>query len=87
MKIKYTARKNKRINHGFLWILTLEPDENNLLYNCYTKQLEPSPLYVGPCLTVKSFRRKLKRFPFGVKFELVSLDPGVESVIGTGTKR
>jgi len=77
MKIKYTARKNKRINHGFLWILTLEPDENNLLYNCYTK----------PCLTVKSFRRKLKRFPFGVKFELVSLDPGVGSVIGTGTKR
>lgn len=87
MKVKYTDRKNKRRNHDFIWIRTLEPSKNNLLYNKHTNEWVPFPLVIESCKTVKSFRRKLKRFPFGVKFELVSPDPGVGSVIGTGTKR
>lgn len=89
MKLKYTAKKGKRINYGFVGFCC---SGRGWWYNRDTNQWEETPKggvkwfsSHQDCKTVKSFRRKLKSAPKGVRFELVSRWVG-HSVSGVGTK-
>ncbi len=76
MKLKYEARKLKRMNYGFMGFTTFE---NGWWFNLNTKKWvqdhkSDKTVYSSyqDCRTVKAFRRTLKYAPKGVKFILVS---------------
>jgi len=88
MKLKYQRHRGDRINHNFMGFTTFELYLFNLdlkiwqhvddLGNCNYSSHED-------CRTMKAFRRKLKKCPYGVRFMLSSRWKGY-NIEGVGTK-
>jgi hypothetical protein len=85
MKLKYESKKPQRVKRYFMGYTTYE----EWWYNLTLKKWEnnKSPLYSysthAPCNSVKAFRRKLKKAPFGIEFILISRYEG-HNVTGIG---
>lgn len=87
MKLKYKSSKGSRINYNFLGFTTFEKGWW-FNYNSNKWEINPEVGIKGysshqPCKSVKSFRRKLKKAPYGVNFILVSRWKGCD-VFGKG---
>ena len=75
MELKYEAKKPYRFNYGFAWMTSID---NGWWFDEVLKKWSKNPDYKHElsscqyCKTVKSFKRKLKKAPNGVRFILVS---------------
>ena len=88
MKLKFEKNKGQRINHKFRFMSSYVL---GWWYNTELKQWEYKPehgVYTMSsskfCKSIKSFRRNLKKAPFGVKFYLASNYIGGYDVDGFG---